>query len=152
MAEGSPSLYMVCNICLSAIDPSEASLLISRCFKPDDYYHARAPKVPVWWNVEKRRMERVRSIKEDGVGQISVTQSALFPGVRPLPHELPPSGKRFILCDRGWRCGGDKCTFAHSVGEKEAWNEQLHRQHSGSSLLTVGAERRYSNDEKIGCK
>lgn len=152
MAERSPSpLYRVCSVCLSAIDPSEADLLITRCFKPDDYYHAIAPKALVWWNVKNRRMERIRS-QEDSVGQISGAQSTLLPGVRPLPHERPASGRRFILCDRGWRCGGDKCTFAHSVGEREAWNEQLHKQHSVSSLLTVGAERRYSNDDKIGCK
>ena len=142
---------MVCSVCLSAINPSEVRLLSFRCFKPENHYHARAPRVPVWWDVDNNRMERFRS-QESSVGQISGIQSTLMPGVRPLPHELPPTGRRFIMCDRGWRCGGDKCTFAHSVGEKEVWNEQLHRQQSVSSSSTVSADRRYSHDEKIGRK
>ena len=140
---------MVCSVCFSAIDPSETRLLISGCFKPDD--HARAPRVPVRWNFNNDRMERFRS-QEDSVGLTSRTHSALLPGVRPLPHDLPPNGRRFILCDRGWRCGGDRCTFAHSTEEKEAWNEQLLGQQSVSSSSTVGADRRHSYDEKIGRK
>ena len=47
-------------------------------------------------------------------------------GPRPMPD---PScvylGGRFGRCDRGPRCRGESCTFAHSKEELRVWNKQL---------------------------
>ena len=74
--------------------------------------------------------------------------------IRPMPRvSVPQGGKRFIVCDFGWRCGGNQCTFAHSVEEREAWNEALLRQQSAAmTAATAPVGRRVSFDERIGGK
>lgn len=139
MAEASS---LVCSVCLSA-NPSEISLITFGCFKPGA--HVKANRVPVRWSVEYRRVERIRSHESSAARPRSVL------GIRPMPSDVPPRGKRFIVCDRGWRCGGDRCTFAHSLEERESWNSQLLLMHSASSA-TAGTGRRSHHGEKVGGK
>ncbi|MCG8626655.1 MAG: hypothetical protein MJE68_32225, partial [Proteobacteria bacterium] len=61
MAEVSITADYVCNVCLSA-NPSIKDLIDVGCFKPGA--HAKAPRVPVRWNRDSRRMERFRSSME----------------------------------------------------------------------------------------
>ena len=44
--------------------------------------------------------------------------------VRSMPDPWEMRGT-FIMCDRGSRCRGDACTFAHSADELDTWNTQL---------------------------
>ena len=57
-------------------------------------------------------------------------------------------GKHFIMCDRGPRCRGDACTFAHSTDELNTWNTQLEEwrqlQRDGANLHTP----KYEETEK----
>ena len=152
MAEGPITVEYVCNVCLSA-NPSIRDLIDVGCFKPGA--HAKAPRVPVRWSHDSRRIERVRSVEFSSdafFGSLSLpkrdTRSRV--DIRPMPRvNVPHQGKRFIMCDFGWRCGGDQCTFAHSMEEREAWNEALLRQQSAT---TAAPGRRLSYDERIGGK
>ena len=60
--------------------------------------------------------------------------------VRSMPDPWKMLGKHFILCDRGPRCRGDACTFAHSTDELDTWNTQLEEwrqlQRDGAKLHT----------------
>ena len=152
MAEGSITVEYVCNVCLSA-NPSIRDLIDVGCFKPGA--HVKVPRVPVRWNHESRRMERVKSLEFSSdafFGPLSLpkqdTRSRV--DIRPMPRvNVPHEGKRFIMCDFGWRCGGDQCTFAHSMEEREAWNDALLRQQSAATAVP---DRRFSCDERIGGK
>ena len=146
----------VCNVCLSA-NPSFRDLLDVGCFKTGA--HAKAPRVPVRWNHDSRRIERVRSLMDFSADTIFNSLPVPKPDtqgrvdIRPMPHaNLPQRGKRFIVCDRGWRCGGDQCTFAHSMGEREAWNEQLELLRQQSIMTAAAPDRRFSYDDRIGGK
>ena len=156
MAEPSITADYVCNVCLSA-NPSIRDLIDVGCFKPGA--HAKAPRVPVRWNHGSRRMERVRTSMEPSsdtyLGSLSLSKPPDNRiNIRPMPRvSVPHGGKRFIMCDLGWRCGGDKCTFAHSMEEREAWNEALLRQQSAAmTAATAPPDRRVSFDERIGGK
>ena len=47
--------------------------------------------------------------------------------IRPMPT-VSIAGM-FVLCDpRRGKCRGDKCTFAHSIEERDAWNAQHDRE------------------------
>lgn len=135
MAESSVS---VCSVCLSAISPTNQSLLTFVCYKPS--HHARAPRVRVKWNAERGMIERMKS-QDSPLGMSFTTRS--HPSIRPMPREvvLVP-GRGFILCDRK-RCVGEQCTYAHSKEELDAWNEHL-----SASL----SNRKFSYEEKIGCR
>ena len=133
------------------VNPSIRDLIDVGCFKPGP--HTKAPRVPVQWNHDSRRIERVRSFEFSS----DAFFRSLFPpkhnvqvNIRPMPHIFnAPQGKNimsFILCDFSWRCGGDQCTFAHSVEERDAWNKELLRQQSAA----ISPDRRLSYDEKIG--
>ena len=50
------------------------------------------------------------------------------PPIRPIPKRTI-SGHQFILCD-GARCKGEWCSYAHSLEEQAAWNEE--RKHAQS--------------------
>ena len=54
------------------------------------------------------------------------------------------------MCDFGWRCGRDACMFAHSIEERDAWNEELLRQQQ-QSVIAV-SDRRLRYVERIGGK
>lgn len=56
--------------------------------------------------------------------------------IRPMPRNISLNGRKFILCRRGPRCVGEKCTFAHSKEERNAWNRQLIQERSASSSDT----------------
>ena len=45
--------------------------------------------------------------------------------VRPRPAVTLDKGKRFLKCNGGHRCRGEKCTYAHSELEQKTWNAQL---------------------------
>ena len=153
MAEASITVDYVCSVCLSA-NPSIRDLIDVGCFKPGA--HAKAPRVPVRWNHDSRRVERARSLMELShdtfFGSLSAPKIESRVNIRPMPRaNVPQRGKRFVLCDFGWRCGGDQCTFAHSIEEREAWNEELLRQQSATAAQ-VPPDRRFSFDERIGGK
>ena len=145
MAESSSSApYSVCQICLMAIVHNPAAdskhLLTLGCFKPELPDHGLAQRVLVRWNFEQERIERVRNRDLSG----DVMSMSHPGGVRQLPREVPQMGRRFILCDRGWRCGGDNCTFAHSQRERDVWNERI------LSRNTSASSGRFSYGDKIG--
>lgn len=120
----------VCNVCLS-VSPSIKDLIDVSCFKPGDIDHAKAPRVPVHWNHNSRQIERVRSLMDISADAYFKLPTRARVDIRPMPHvNVPQHLKRFVMCDRGWRCGGDQCTFAHSIEEREAWNEELLEQHA----------------------
>ena len=129
-AESSITVEYVCNVCLSA-NPSIRDLIDVGCFKPGA--HAKAPRLPVRWNHDTGRIERVRSLEFSSDAFFRY----LFPpkldarvNIRPMPHimNISQGESTFIMCDFGWSCGGDQCMFAHSVEERDAWNEELLRQ------------------------
>ena len=137
--------FKVCSVCFAAINPSEISLLTYGCFKPDHHDHTVARRVAVRWNHERGTMERIRTL--DNSIQSLISRARSLPVIRPMPRSVPLVGRRFILCDGGWRCGGDRCTYAHSPEEKDAWNAQLQREHSAST-----SDKSAAYGEKIGCK
>lgn len=152
MAEGPITVENVCSVCLSA-NPSIRDLIDVGCFKPGA--HAKAPRVPVRWNHDSRRIERDRSLmefsKDTFFGSLPVSKPDSRVSIRQMPRvNVPKGGRRFIMCDLGWRCGGDRCTFAHSVEEREAWNQALLRQQSATAAAPAG--RRFSSDDRIGGK
>ena len=144
MAEGSIAADFVCGVCLSATS-LQRGLIEVGCFKPGDIEHAKAPRVPVRWNHEARRIERIRSFDFSTNSffrslSIPINPDTNRVDIRPMPRmNVPQGGRRFIMCDFGWRCGGDACTFAHSIEERDAWNEELLRQQQ-SVYSSVGQE------------
>ena len=144
------AIEYVCNVCLSA-NPSIRDLIDVGCFKPGA--HAKAPRVPVRWNHDFRRLERARSLMNSSTDTFFSPLSVPKPDIRPMPRvNLPQRGKRFIVCDQGWRCGGDQCTFAHSMEEREAWNRELEILRQQSTTTAAMPDRRFSYDERIGGK
>ncbi len=59
------------------------------------------------------------------------------PDVRPLPSVRLPPGRRFAMCDGRASCRGERCTFAHSIAEREAWNAQLTLESGERKILTL---------------
>ena len=150
MAEGSITApYSVCSLCLMAINPSDINLLHLGCFKQGDHHHLRAQRVPVRWNNQQGRIERLRtsSMSLDSSGHVTSMSHNPLRGIRPLPDNLPPTGKRFILCDQGWRCRGESCSYAHSKEERDAWNEQLL-----TSSVSSSRRGKFNYGDKIGGK
>jgi len=75
--------FFVCAKCLE-VDPSRIDLITHKCFQ--ESLHANEPKVKAVW--ARNRLER----------------SSATPPIRPMPR---------VLCERGKRCRGEKCTFPH---------------------------------------
>lgn len=98
----------VCRKCLENI-PWNKSLLSAICWKEDSHYDI--DKVRVWWRVGSNLGNHMEIYDDSMPGRI--------PHVRPMP--LTQFEGKFSLCDRS-RCWGDRCKFAHSIEEREAWN------------------------------
>ena len=67
------------------------------------------PKVKVKWVASRNRLERDCVTPSLGVS-IGPTPKVKFRG-------------EFVLCD-GRRCKGKRCSFPHSVEERDAWNAE----------------------------
>ena len=98
---------LVCEKCLKD-DPTRIDLIMHKCFQGS--LHSNELKVNVEWVPSSNRLERVRS---DGSPRASI---------RPIPRAFFRG--EFVLCDRGKRCKGKRCTFPHSVAERDAWNAE----------------------------
>ena len=92
-----------------------AGSVCKRCFQwyPEDLTlislkcrggHGYVGYMNVRWNNQRERLEQVN--------------------IRPMPQVKMRSGAKFLLCD-GKRCIGENCTYAHSIEEQDAWNNQL---------------------------
>ena len=106
----------ICSKCLHE-DPSRFELVTFKCFNSDR--HRGKHKIEVCWNSQSRLLEPMlypQCLRDDSESRI-----------RPMPS-ISITG-RFVLCDpqRG-KCTGDKCTFAHSIEERDAWNSQRNRE------------------------
>ena len=84
----------VCPKCLER-DPTNYSVFTHECVDPSR--HDQSLRVQVYW--------------QDGLHRI-----------RPVPNKEITG--RFILCYLGPWCKGDRCTYAHSVAEQNAWNRE----------------------------
>ena len=120
----------ICGKCLHE-DPSRFELVTFKCFYSDR--HRGEQKMEVRWNPQSRGLEPTlypaqRSRDRDGCERQSP--------IRPMPT-ISITG-RFVLCDpqRG-KCRGDKCTFAHSIEERDAWNAQRGREIRKPVLIQV---------------
>ena len=100
---------LVCKKCLKD-DPSQINLITYKCFQAD--LHLNEPRVTVEWVVSNNRLERLRS---NGSGTPRAS-------IRPMPQAFFRG--EFVLCDRGRRCKRRRCTFPHSVEERDAWNAE----------------------------
>ena len=98
----------VCEKCLKN-DPSRVDLIWRKCFQRS--LHSNEPWV------------QVKVAERDGVTMAIAPTLAPSLGVsiRPMP-KVKFCGK-FVQCD-GKRCKGKKCTFPHSVEERDAWNTE----------------------------
>jgi len=99
--------FFVCAKCLE-VDPSRIDLITHKCFQGS--LHVNEPKVKVVWTA-RNRLERS-----------SDRDHPATPPIRPIPR-VSFRGE-FVLCDRGKRCRGEKCTFPHSAKERDAWNAE----------------------------
>ena len=108
----------ICGKCLHE-DPSRFELVTFKCFNSD--HHRGKQKMEVCWNPQSSKLEPTlypQHLRDD-----SERQS----WIRPMPT-ITITG-RFVLCDpRRGKCRGDKCTFAHSIEERDTWNAQLNRE------------------------
>ena len=100
---------LVCAKCLKD-DPSRINLITHKCFQVS--LHSNEPRVGVEWAASSKCLKQVRS---DG----SSTPKA---SIRPIPRAFFRG--EFVLCDRGRRCKGERCTFPHSVEERDVWNAE----------------------------
>ena len=98
---------LVCAKCLKD-DPSRVELITHKCFQLS--LHSNEPRVGVEWATSSNCLKRVRS------------DTSLRVSIRPMPRTLFRG--EFVLCDRGRRCKGKRCTFPHSVEERDAWNAE----------------------------
>ena len=98
--------YYVCARCLEA-DPSRIELTTRNCLQ--ESLHSNEPKVEVVWITARNRLERS-------------SDRLATPPIRPMPR-VSFRGE-FVLCDRGKRCRGEKCTFPHSAKERDLWNAE----------------------------
>lgn len=117
----------VCRSCVRD-DPSLKQLLHHKCFEPRR--HGNTPRVAVQWNPQAGILEPAptHSVSPSGVSQGQVLEpGGRRPAIRPLPANASlPAGRGFRLCNTKYgRCRGERCTFAHSIEEREAWNAQL---------------------------
>jgi len=99
---------LVCEKCLEA-DPSRIELFTNKCFQGN--LHAGGPIVKVV-KTSSRRLERLRS--DTSVG--TRTQP-----IRPMPRVWFRG--EFVLCN-GKHCKEERCTYPHSVEERDAWNAE----------------------------
>ena len=97
---------LVCERCLRD-DPTRIDLITHKCFQ--EGLHSNESRVEVEWVASSNRLERVSS----GTPRASI---------RPMPRAFFRG--EFVLCDRGRRCKGKRCTFPHSVEERDAWNAE----------------------------
>ena len=113
----------VCDLCLAA-NPYDVRLISEKCFNQKDHRYAKK-FVSVQWSNERQVLEHV----ED-------TQS-----IRPIPRVRLRANCKFILCERGPRCRGDSCSYAHSREEQDDWNAQIQAESKigGKSLLDCEA-------------
>lgn len=93
---------IVMDVCLQCFQsyPEDKALISRRC--KNVAAHKNGGKVSVFWNPHRKTLEEIR----------------------PKPNVQLKQGAKFMLCD-GWRCLGQKCTYPHSVQERDAWNSQL---------------------------
>lgn len=100
----------VCRKCLEN-DPSNKSLLTVYCLDKDDHGYSKGRgKIRVWWRAgERNHLEIYDERMPGGIPEIRPMPSARFHG-------------KFYLCNRGSRCLGKKCNFAHSIEERDVWN------------------------------
>ena len=116
---------LVCERCLRD-DPSRIDLISFKCFQED--LHSNEPRVTVEWVASNNRLERLKS---DGSGTPKAS-------IRPMPRAFFRG--EFVLCD-GKRCKGKKCTFPHSVVERDAWNAEKF----GSKCTSATPTKFYGN-------
>ena len=118
---------LVCKKCLKD-DPSQINLITYKCFQAD--LHLNEPRVTVEWVVSNNRLERLRS---NGSGTPRAS-------IRPMPQAFFRG--EFVLCDRGRRCKRRRCTFPHSVEERDAWNAEKF----GSKCTSATPTQLYGNN------
>ena len=122
-----------CDICSKCLheDPSQFELVTFKCFNSD--HHRGEQKMEVCWNPQSRELEPMLYPPQRSRDQDSSKQQSQ---IRPMPT-ISISG-RFVLCDpRRGKCRGDKCTFAHSIEERDAWNAQRDREIRKPVLIQV---------------
>ena len=112
---------LVCKKCLKN-DPSRVDLISRKCFQ--ESLHSNEPWV------------QVKVAERDGV-TMAITPT-LGVSIRPMP-KVKFCGK-FVQCD-GKRCKGKKCTFPHSVEERDAWNTEKF----GSKCTSATPTQLYGN-------
>ena len=103
----------VCYRCLQS-KPHNADLLTSKCNSPEQ--HEGCLQVRAWWWAERGHLEVFYEEFPFGV-----------PPVRPVPNAIE-RGKRYVLCEWNSQCNRAKCSYAHSIEERDTWN------HDGTSI------------------
>ena len=105
----------ICRKCLYE-DPSQYELVTFKCFQSDR--HRGEQKMAVCWNPQSRELEPMLYHPRDDSAERESR-------IRPMPTD--PVTRRFVLCNtrRTGKCRGDKCTYAHSIEERDAWNARL---------------------------
>lgn len=104
----------ICSKCLYE-DPSRYDLVTFKCFDSDR--HRGEQKMDVCWNFQSRELEPMLYPSQDDSAE---RQSR----IRPMPTVLVT--RKFALCNPLRRkCRGEKCTYAHSIEERDAWNARL---------------------------
>lgn len=97
----------VCSLCL-ATNPRDVRLMSEKCFNQEAHRYTKK-LVSVQWSNQRQILEHVEDT----------------PLIRPLPRVRLRANCKFILCERGPRCRGDSCTYAHSREELDDWNAQV---------------------------
>lgn len=120
---------LVCKRCLEE-DPTTAWLLKTLCNR-SEIHSLNEPQVLVTWSGTKKRLVVVEG----------------NPPIRPIPKRSI-SGHQFILCD-GTRCKGERCSYAHSFEELDAWNEERKKAESRKVAGTDKA-RTVASTGKVG--
>ena len=113
---------LVCKKCFKD-NPSRIDLITHKCFQ--ESLHLNESRVKVEWVSSSNYLKQLKS---------GGALSSLRASIRPMPRAFFRG--KFVLCNRGKRCKGKRCTFPHSVEERDAWNAEKFGSKCTSAILT----------------